>query len=124
MDVLWVAAGGAAGAVSRYVVDRALTQAFGVLGLGTIVVNVSGSFALGLLAAIVMERGVLSPELRALLGIGFLGAYTTFSTFSLEAWRMVEGQAPAMAVLYIAATVVLGLSSLVAGLWLGRALGT
>ena len=120
MDLVLIALGGAAGAASRYLVDRLAANAFGILGLGTLIVNVSGSFLLGILAAVVMERQLMPAELRPLLGIGFLGAYTTFSTFTLEAWAMAELGYIGAALAYLVGSVVLGMLAVVAGLTIGR----
>ena len=79
MTILLVGAGGFLGAISRYLVDGWIaTVTRGGFPWGTLIVNVSGSFALGLLFALSVERGVLSPALRAPVLIGFIGAYTTF----------------------------------------------
>jgi CrcB protein len=122
--LILIAAGGSLGAVSRYLVDTAILDRFaGVFPLGIFLVNVTGAFAAGLLAAWIIDRGVLSAELRAPLLVGFLGAYTTFSTLMLDSWRLIEDGLPALAVLNLAASVVLGVMAVVAGLWLGRALG-
>ncbi len=83
--LLAIAAGGAAGAVARYLVSVGVTSLAGRgFPYGTLTVNVSGSLLIGLLYVTMIERSLLSPEWRAALQIGFLGAFTTFSTFSLE----------------------------------------
>ena len=89
---------------------------------GTLVINVSGSFLLGLLFAMCQERAILPAEIRGPLMIGFLGAYTTFSTFMLESWRLAETGAWAPALANLGGSLVLGLVAVVAGLTLGRAL--
>ena len=90
--------------------------------LGTLVVNLTGSFLLGVLFAWVIERNVLPADVRAPVMIGFIGAYTTFSTFMLESWRLVEDGAWALATANLVGSVVLGLVAVVAGLAVGRAL--
>lgn len=122
MPILLVAVGGAAGAVSRYLVDTWIAQRAGAFPLGTLVINLSGTLVLGLLFALAIERGVLPREIRAPLMIGFLGAYTTFSTLMLESWRLWEDGAGTLALLNIAGSIALGVVALVAGLALGRAL--
>lgn len=123
MPILLVALGGAAGAVTRYVVDTWIAQRAGAFPLGTLVINLSGTLLLGFLFALAIERGVLPREVRAPLMIGFLGAYTTFSTLMLESWRLWEDGAGALAAVNLAGSLVLGVVALVAGLALGRAIG-
>ena len=88
MTILAIAAGGALGSVSRYLIAVRL---YGWLGLalpwGTLTVNILGSFLLGVVLAFVEERGALGPETRSFITIGFLGGMTTFSTFIFEGWN-------------------------------------
>ena len=123
MQLLLVGLGGFAGAVLRWLVDGWVSErnptAFPV---GTLVVNLTGSFLLGVLFAWVIERNVLPADIRAPVMIGFIGAYTTFSTFMLESWRLVEDGAWALATANLVGSVVLGLVAVVAGLAVGRAL--
>jgi CrcB protein len=124
MPLIEIAIGGAAGAVARYLVDGWVSQRTGgSFPLGTLVVNLSGTFLLGLLAALAIERSVLPSIIRPALTIGFLGAYTTFSTWMLESWRLTEQGAWAGAALNLGASVVLGLVALGAGIALGRTIG-
>jgi CrcB protein len=123
MPLLLVALGGAAGAVTRYVVDGFVAdRATGAFPWGTLVINLSGSMLLGLLFALAVERGVLPAAVRAPLMIGFLGAYTTFSTLMLESWRLWEDGATAMALANAFGSVALGLVAVFVGLVIGRAL--
>ena len=123
MTWMLIAVGGAFGALARYALDTWVGERFGAaFPLGTMVINVSGSFALGLLFALAMERGVLSPEIRPPLIIGFLGAYTTFSTWMLQSWALIEQGAWISAGVNLIGSVVLGLLAVVAGLALGRAI--
>jgi fluoride exporter len=85
------------------------------------VVNVSGSFLLGLLVTLLGERFAVAPWVRASLTIGFLGAYMTFSTLSLESYRLLEGRY-ALAGANAAGSVAAGLLALYGGVVLGRAL--
>ena len=118
-DVLLVALGGGAGAAARHLVGLASLRALGPLfPYGTLIVNVLGSLLMGLAIEWLARRGA---PLRPLLATGFLGGFTTFSTFSLDAvalWERGEGSAAA---LYVASSVALGLAGLVAGLAIGRA---
>jgi fluoride exporter len=123
VSVVLIALGGAAGAVARYLVDTAVSQRlFAAFPWGTLAVNLSGSLVLGLLFALTVERGVLPANMRAPVMIGFLGAYTTFSTLMLESWRLVEDGAAGLAALNLVGSSVLGLSAVFVGLAVGRAL--
>jgi fluoride exporter len=121
VTLLLVGAGGFFGAISRYLVDGWVSSATGGgFPWGTLVVNLTGSFVLGALFALSVERGVLSPALRAPILIGFIGAYTTFSTLTLETWRLVEDGSYLAALGNIGGSIVLGLLAVVAGLAVGR----
>jgi CrcB protein len=123
MPLILIAAGGAAGAVTRYVVDGLVLARTGAdFPWGTLAINLSGSFLLGLLFALAIEGDVLGQEVRGPLMIGFLGAYTTFSTLMLESWRLWEDGATALAVANLVGSTVLGVVAVVAGLTVGRAL--
>lgn len=122
VSILLIGVGGFAGAVARYLIDvRVSTWTGGSLPWGTFVVNVSGSLAAGVFFALVIERAALPAELRGPLMIGFLGAYTTFSTLALESWRMLEDGAWLVASLNLAGSVVIGVVALVVGITIGRA---
>ncbi len=116
-----VAAGGAVGALGRYLVMVGI-GAVGVIHfpIGTIVVNVIGSFLLGALveaSALVISVG---PEMRAFLVVGVLGAFTTFSTFSMDVIALVERHDTTQAAAYIVASVVLGVGAFFAAMRLVR----
>ena len=118
-----VALGGALGAVGRYLVMSAVALWFGLsFPWGTLIVNVVGSFAMGALVEISALVWSPSPELRALLAIGVLGAFTTFSTFSLDVAALIGRGAHAAAGAYIALSVVLSIAAFFAGLHLFRSL--
>ena len=121
MQLVLLGLGGFAGAVLRWLVDGWVSErnptAF---PLGTLAINLTGSFVLGALFAWVIERNVLPPDVRLPLMVGFLGAYTTFSTFMLESWRLIEEGAYALAAANLVGSVVLGLVAVVAGLAVGR----
>jgi CrcB protein len=123
MPLLLIGLGGFAGAVARYVVDGAVAdRTGGAFPWGTLAVNVSGSFALGLLFAVTAERAILPAEIRGPVLIGFIGAYTTFSTYMLESWRLVETGEIGAALANIIGSVVIGLVAVVAGLAIGRSI--
>lgn len=121
--LLAVAAGGAAGAVGRYLVMSGVGHVFGSgFPLGTIVVNVLGSFLLGLLVELSALAWSPAPELRALLVVGVLGAFTTFSTFSMDAVQLFERGQLGLTALYIVSSVVLSIAAFFAALLLLRSL--
>lgn len=124
MTVLLIGLGGFAGAIARHAVDTAVSERVGgvVPVWGTLVVNLSGSLLLGILYALATERAVVPPEIRGPVLVGFIGAYTTFSTWMLESWRLVELDALGPATLNLLGSVVLGVLAVAAGLAIGRAL--
>ena len=123
MAWLLVALGGAGGSVLRYGVGRLASSYLGpTTVMGTFIVNVTGSFLLGLFIALALEKASLSGNLRALVAVGFLGGYTTFSTLSLESVRLVEDGELVRAAASILGNLVLGLAAAYIGLLLGRAL--
>jgi CrcB protein len=115
------ALGGAIGAMLRHIVNLA-----GLRWLGpsfpwwTLFVNVSGSLAMGVLAALLMARTGPSEGLRAFLATGILGGYTTFSAFSLDVANLVERRSAGSAIFYCGGSVGLSLAAVFIGLWLGR----
>lgn len=122
MQSVWIGMAGFLGAVSRYQVEGWVSRHTGDdFPLGTLAVNVSGCLLLGFVITLFTERLMPSPHLRAAVTIGFLGAYTTFSTFAYEALRLGEDGAPARALLYVAASVGLGVLAAWAGTALGKA---
>lgn len=122
MTLVYVAVGGAAGAAARYLVDGIVSQRIlGAFPWGTLVVNLGGSLLLGLLYALAVERGILPASIRAPVMIGFLGAFTTFSTLMLETWRLIEAGALGIAAVNALGSVALGLVAVFVGLAIGRA---
>jgi CrcB protein len=120
--MLWyIAAGSALGGVSRYLVggmmQRLLDTSFPA---GTLVVNLTGSFLLGLFLRYALETPTLTPELRAFLTIGFCGGYTTFSTFSYETIALLEDGQWTRAGLYTASSVMLALGAVLLGFMVAR----
>ncbi|MDO5613601.1 MAG: fluoride efflux transporter CrcB [Paracoccus sp. (in: a-proteobacteria)] len=115
---LQVAIGGAVGSVARYSVGRLVGA--GGLPLATLIVNVLGSFAMGLLAAALAHRG--GSDHAPLLLTGFLGGFTTFSAFSLDTLTLIERGQGVAAAGYVAASVGLSLVAVIGGLALGRGL--
>jgi CrcB protein len=117
----WIAAGGAVGAVARYFVMVAVARVLDTnFPWGTLTVNVVGSFVLGALIEILALVWSPGEGVRALLVVGMLGAFTTFSTFSLDVVTMYERGALAATATYIIASVVFSIAALFAGLWVVR----
>lgn len=116
MSVLLVAAGGVAGVLSRYAISLPFHGP--ALPWATMAINVVGSFLLG--ALIVVDWW--SPEIRIALGVGFLGGFTTFSTFSVQAVADIEAGEPGRALLYVGISVLAGLGAAAVGMAVGRAL--
>ena len=119
--IVAISIAGALGALARYgldgVVSRRLPTSF---PWGTFVVNISGALVLGFLLTLMTEQLTTAPWLRSALTIGFLGAYTTFSTFSLDAILLWQRHDYLLAAYYIGGSVVLSLLGLFAGLWIVR----
>ena len=123
MTLVFIAVGGATGAVSRYLVQGWVEElAGGRFPWGTFVVNISGSFFLGVVFALAMDRAIVAPEIRVPLMIGFIGSYTTFSTLMLESWRLVEEGDYLFMFGNLLGSVVIGMLAVIAGLALGRLL--
>lgn len=120
-QLLAIAAGGALGALLRYGVASGV---HGVLGrgfpYGTLTANVAGSLLMGWLYVVLLERSLLGPQWRAALLIGLLGAFTTFSTFSIETLLLIEEGETARALANVLLSVILCLVAVWAGLMLGR----
>ena len=104
-----------AGAVLRFLLDGAVSRRVpGSMPYGTLLVNLTGAFALGLLAGLAVPR-----DFELLLGVGVIGAYTTFSTWMFETQRLIEERQFVLALTNICVSVVAGLATAAAGLWLG-----
>jgi fluoride exporter len=122
VPLILIGLGGFAGAISRYVVDGFVTdRTAGAFPWGTLAVNATGSFLLGLLFAMTSERAILPAEIRGPVMIGFIGAYTTFSTYMLESWGLIEGGSYVPAIANLGGSILIGLAAVAAGLFIGRA---
>jgi CrcB protein len=120
MHWIAVAIGGALGAMGRYAMSTWVFQINHKFPWATLTVNVLGSFVMGILFVVIVERGALSMEMRSLLMIGFLGAFTTFSTFSLDALGLWQNGHLFLALLYVLASVALCLLAITSSIWLTR----
>jgi len=116
-----VAVGGGLGSVARYFVAQVQNPAWTGFPYGIFLVNVSGGFLMGVIAELLALRFNVSPEMRAFLTTGIMGGYTTFSTFSLESALLIQRGAIGTAMSYVAASAILSIAALFAGLWVVRA---
>ncbi|MBI5834003.1 MAG: fluoride efflux transporter CrcB [Armatimonadetes bacterium] len=118
---LWVGLGGFLGANARYWLGGWVAQRWGTeFPWGTVLINVTGSFILGLFATLTTERFSAPPQLRLLVAIGFVGAYTTFSTFEYETLKLVESGSMMRAVANVVGSVLAGFAAVLIGARLGR----
>jgi CrcB protein len=121
--ILAVAAGGACGSVARYLVAIGSAKLFGSsFPWGTLIINVTGSALIGVFVGLFAAKWDISQAARIFLTVGICGGYTTFSTFSLDAWYLIERGQMAASMAYMLASVVLSLAALVGALHAVRAL--
>ena len=114
-----VGAGSAIGGMLRFALGRAIGAGAGGFPLGTFLINVSGSFVLGLLGGILAHRGgggFDADAVRLVMGVGFCGGFTTFSAFEIETHNLLAGGARFVATAYVVLSVVVGLLAVRAGL--------
>ena len=118
-----VAIGGALGSIARYALS---TYIFDISShkfpYATLIVNVLGTFVMGILFVVIVERSAMPSEMRSLLMIGFVGAFTTFSTFSLDALGLWQNGHIFMSLVYMLATIILCLIAISSAIWLTRLL--
>ncbi|MSP59686.1 MAG: fluoride efflux transporter CrcB [Myxococcales bacterium] len=119
--LLLVGCGGFFGAVARYALGLAVARRLGTAWpFGTFLINVSGCLAIGLCVTIASERSGLHESGRLLFPIGFVGAYTTFSSYEYETLRLVESGAVGRALAYVALSTVVGFAAVALGVWVAR----
>ena len=123
MRLMLVLLGGGLGSLARYFTGLWLADRLGAaFPWGTLMVNVLGSFLIGLIATLADESGSIGPQARLLLVTGLLGGFTTFSAFSLETWRLLEQNEMGRAALNVAGTLALSFIAVALGVATGRAL--
>ena len=123
LQIIWIAVAGAMGAICRWGVNRAGHEMLGSdFAWGTLIANVTGCFLLGFIMNFGLTSDKLSAEVRTAIAVGFLGALTTFSTFSYETVGYIENGSWAPAIINIGSNVLLGLGATLAGLILSRTL--
>ena len=119
--LMLVGAGGFLGAVSRYLVGTAVSHRWGASWpYGTFLINITGCFAIAFFLTLVSERITVSPNWRYFFPTGFVGAYTTFSTFEYETLRLVEDGAWMRALSYVVSSVIVGFVAVLLAAWLAR----
>lgn len=122
MRAIWVGAAGFFGAMSRYWLDGWISRLVGGgFPWGTLVVNMTGCFLVGLVTTVLTERLLPHPTVRIAVTVGLIGAYTTFSTFAYEALRQIQDGALTVAVVNVVASVLGGIASAWLGVVTGRA---
>jgi fluoride exporter len=119
-----IALGAIPGALCRYYLTRWCIQWFGAgFPFGTFIINLSGALVMGFFATLTMEKAIASPDLRALVAIGFLGAYTTFSTYALDTANLLHSGQWAKSLIYWGGSAVLGVVCLELGSAMARKIG-
>ncbi len=116
--IVLIAVAGAVGALTRYGLVNLVGGRY--FPWGTLAANVIGSFVMGIAYVYIMERNLWSPDLKPLLMTGFLGAFTTFSAFSLEAWEFLDRGELYHALAYVMSSVLCCLVAVTIGVFLGR----
>lgn len=120
---LAVAAGGALGAMARYYLNGSQLSRMAVpFPTATFVINVTGSFILGFFLTLVTERVSVGPHLRLAVAVGFVGAYTTFSTFEYENAKLIEGREYLITFLYVVLSFIVGFAAVWGGIIAARKL--
>jgi len=121
LRLILIAVFGAVGTLARYGIQAWLqVRSVGTFPYGTLLVNLSGCFLLGLIGQLTLNRLVISPDWRTAIAVGFFGGYTTFSSFGWETAKMLEDGKWLPATTYVAASVVVGLLLSIAGIRLAN----
>ena len=122
MNAIYLVLGGSLGTLARYYTGLWMTNAFGARTLSTFLVNIVGSFVIGVFLAFGQERDPWSNALVLLVAVGFLGGFTTFSTFTWQTLQLAESGQQAQAMLNVAASVIVGMLAVWAGASIARVL--
>lgn len=123
LQILLVALGGGIGSVARYLVSGSLAGRFGAaFPYGTLVVNITGSFIIGLFLAFAQDRIWLGPNWRLFFAVGLVGGYTTFSTFEYETIRLLQDGQMLLGVLYLLGSILTGSIATIGGIALGSSI--
>ncbi len=118
--ILAVASGGALGAVLRYVLNLLFAKFLAPFPFATFFINVTGSFLIGFLLALFSEKLNVNENWQLFLTVGFLGAYTTFSTFEFETFALMRDKQFSTAFFYVALSLSVGLAGVLAGVWAAK----
>ena len=125
MEYIWIACGAVAGANARYIIGRDITNRYGAaFPYGTFCINITGALLIGFLMTLLTEVLVSDPRWRLLLIVGFLGSYTTFSTFTYEAYALIDRGDWSRLAVYVVGSNLLGVGACIAGIAAAHALGS
>jgi fluoride exporter len=123
LEIVLVALGGGIGSAARYLVGGWLGNRLGpAFPFGTFVINVTGSFIIGFFLSFAQERLWLSPSLRLFFAVGFVGGYTTFSTFEYESIRLLQDGEMLLGMVYFFGSVITGAVAVIGGVALGSSI--
>ncbi len=121
MKILAVGIGGAFGAIARYLVSVSpLQSVFQNFPFPTFIINITGSFLIGFLVILLADKFTINENLRSALIVGFLGAFTTFSTFELEIFGLIRERYFVTAFIYLFLSVLVGFVGVLGGVWLAK----
>ncbi len=119
--ILAIGIGGALGAIARYLINISpLANLFEKFPFPTFFINITGSFLIGFLLILFTDKFAINDNLRLAIIVGFLGAFTTFSTFELEIWELIKENQFPTAFLYLFLSVVVGFIGILSGVWLAK----
>jgi fluoride exporter len=119
--LLLIGLGGALGSITRHALAKTVQDALhSMFPFGTLLINIVGSFFLGVVYMLAVRNAALSENWRLFLGVGFCGGFTTFSAFALENFTLLDQKLVGTSVLYIAVSVVAGILALGVGVWVSR----